>query len=238
MGKYLIDYGKPVSDLVTVAGYVLFPPEEMKAMNVESTNAIDIQEFVPLAEIERICIGKVYYLGPDKGAARSYHLLKEALITTKRAALAKYAARRESYLVLVRPMDDGLIMEQLKHEDELRTFEDVPLEVCDIADSEPDLAIKVIDQRVNEEFEPGKYEDEVRSRIMQLIEQKVGGQEIAMPPDEQPEARIIDLMEALKASVDGKSVDGKKTGTKKPAGKSAVKKAAPSNAVKGTRKAR
>jgi DNA end-binding protein Ku len=135
-------------------------------------------------------------------------------------------------------MDDGLIMEQLKHEDELRTFEDVPLEVCDIADSEPDLAIKIIDQRVNEGFEPGKYEDEVRSRIMQLIEQKVGGQEIAMPPDEQPEARIIDLMEALKASVDGKSVDGKKTGTKKPAGKSAVKKAAPSNAVKGTRKAR
>ena len=185
--------------------YVMFTADEIKAMNVESTNAIDIEEFIPLADVERIYIERVYFMGPDKGAARSYHLLKEALAKTKRAALARYAARGKSYLVLIRPMDDGLIMEQLKHEDELRSFDDVPLDTCDIDSAELDLAIKIIEQRVNESFEPEKYEDEVRSRIMALIEQKVDGQEITMPPEEQPETKIIDLMEALKASVDRKA---------------------------------
>ncbi len=189
--------------------FAMFEPEEIKAMNVESTNAIDIAEFVPLAEIERIYIDKVYYLGPDKGAARSYHLLKGALQATERAALASYAARGKSHLVLIRPMGEGLVMEQLKHEDELRSFDDVPLDACDVEDAELDLAVKIIEQRVNEAFEPEKYEDVVRSRVMELIEQKIDGQEIAVPETEQAEAKIVDLMEALKASVDGKS-KGKK----------------------------
>jgi DNA end-binding protein Ku len=231
--------------------YVLFTPEEIKAMNVESTNAIDIEEFVPLAQIERIYIDKVYYLGPDKGAARSYHLLKEALRETGRAALAKYAARGKSYLVLIRPMDDGLIMEQLKHEDELRSFDEVPLDACEIDDSELELAIKIIEQRVSDGFEPQKYEDEVRSRIMELIEQKVDGQEIAMPPEEQPESKIIDLMEALKASVDSKAQKGqdaqkaqkaqKAKPAKKPARKTAARAARKTSAkspAKDKRKAR
>ena len=128
--------------------FVMFEPDEIKAMNVESTNAIDIEEFVPLAEIERIYIDKVYYLGPDKGAARSYHLLKAALQSTERAALASYAARGKSHLVLVRPMGEGLVMEQLKHEDELRSFDDVPLDTCEVEDAELDLAVKIIEQRV------------------------------------------------------------------------------------------
>ncbi len=189
--------------------FVMFEPEEIKAMNVESTNAIDIAEFVPLAEIERIYIDKVYYLGPDKGAARSYHLLKGALQATERAALASYAARGKSHLVLIRPMGEGLVMEQLKHEDELRSFDDVPLDTCDVEDAELDLAVKIIEQRVNESFEPDKYEDVVRSRVMELIQQKIDGQEIAVPETEQAEAKIVDLMEALKASVDGKG-KGKK----------------------------
>ncbi len=184
--------------------FVLFEPEEIKAMNVESTNAIDIAEFVPLKEIERIYIDKVYYLGPDKGAGRSYHLLRAALETTERAALASYAARGKSHLVLVRPMGEGLVMEQLKHQDELRSFEEVPLDACEVDDAELDLAVKIIEQRVNETFAPENYEDEVRSRVMDLIQQKIDGQEIAVPAEEQAEAKIVDLMEALKASVDGK----------------------------------
>ncbi|MEJ2090474.1 MAG: hypothetical protein P8Y69_18880 [Gammaproteobacteria bacterium] len=83
--------------------YVTFSEEEIKAMHVESTNAIDIAEFVPLEDVERLYIERVYYLGPDKGAARSYHLLRAALQETGRAALANYAVRGRSYLVLVRP---------------------------------------------------------------------------------------------------------------------------------------
>lgn len=214
--------------------YVMFSPEEIKAMNVEATNAIDIAEFIPLKEIERIYIDKVYYLGPDKGAARSYHLLKQALEQTERAALASYAARGKSYLVLVRPMADGLVMEQLKHEDELRSFEDVPLEPCEVDDAELDLAVKIIEQRVNEAFEPDKYEDVVRSSMMELIQQKIDGQEIAVPTEERAEAKIVDLMEALKASVGG-------TGKAKPAAaksKKAAKKApARKSAARAARKA-
>lgn len=181
--------------------YVLFSPEEIKAMNVEATNAIDIAEFIPLKDVERIYIDKVYYLGPDKGAARAYHLLREALLRTGRAALARYAARGKSYLVLIRPMGDGLVLEQLKHQDELRPFDEVPLETCNIDEGELDLAIQIIEQRTNDAFEPEQYTDVIRSRIMELIEQKVEGQDISVPPEEKPEAKIIDLMEALKASV-------------------------------------
>lgn len=210
--------------------FVMFTQDEVKAMNVEATNAIDIAEFVPLKEIERIYIDKVYYLGPDKGAARSYHLLKEALATTERAALASYAARGKCYLVLIRPMADGLVMEQLKHQDELRSFDDVPLEVTDVAGDELELAVKIIEQRVNQEFEPEKYEDVVRSRMAELIQQKIDGQEISIPTEEAQETKIVDLMEALKASVDKK---GKQKTTRAPA-KTATKR---KSAARASRKA-
>jgi DNA end-binding protein Ku len=201
--------------------YVMFTPEEIKAMNVEATNAIEITEFVPLDDVERIYIDKVYYLGPDKGAARSYHLLRAALEETKRAALAKYAARGKSYLVLVRPMGDGLVMEQLKHAEELRPFAEVPLDSCAIDKSELELAIQIIEQRSSEHFDPEKYTDEIRSHILEMIQQKVEGREISVPPEERPEAKIIDLMEALKASVGKTAADR----TRRPAQRAAKKPA-------------
>jgi DNA end-binding protein Ku len=210
----VIEQAEKVQGYEFVKGqYVMFTPEEVKAMNVEATNAIEIAEFIPLADVERIFIEKVYYMGPDKGAARSYHLLRAALAKTERAALAKYAARGKSYLVLIRPMGDGLLMEQLKHLEELRPFAEVPLETCSVDSGELKLAIQIIEQRANEHFEPEKYTDEIRSRILELIQQKVEGREISVPPEERPDAKIIDLMEALKASV-GKAAA---KGPRKPA---------------------
>ncbi len=207
--------------------YVLFTDEEIKAMHVESTNAIDIAEFIPLEEVERIYIEKVYYLGPDKGAARSYHLLRAALAETGRAALANYAARGKSYLVLVRPYregdSEGLIMEQLKHQDELRSFAEVPLDPCQVNEQELELAKTIIGQRLNEHFEPAGYEDRVRSKMMEQIQQKIDGQEITLPPEEAPESKIVDLMEALKASVSGSPKAGGKKAASKPARKPAAK---------------
>jgi DNA end-binding protein Ku len=201
--------------------YVLFTKDEIKAMNVDATNAIDIAEFIPLADVERIYIDKVYYLGPDKGAARSYHLLRAALSDTGQAALAKYAARGKCYLVLIRPMGEGLVMEQLKHQEELRPFDEVPLDVCPVDSTELDLAKKIIEQRANAKFEPERYKDEIRARILDLIEQKVQGKEISVPPEERPEAKIIDLMEALKASVAGKT--GADSKARKPARRAPAK---------------
>ena len=194
--------------------YVTFTEEEIKALHVDATNAIDIEEFIPLKDVERIYIERVYYLGPDKGAARSYHLLRAALVKTGRAALARYAARGKNHLVLIRAFGDALVMEQLKHADELRAIDEVPLDLCDVSEAELGLAIQIIDQRVNEKFEPAKYKDEVKEKMRALIQQKVDGQAIAVAPEEKHEAKIIDLMEALKASV----------GDRKPARRSAPKK--------------
>lgn len=191
--------------------YVTFTEEEIKALHVDATGAIDIEEFIPLKDVERIYIERVYYLGPDKGAARSYHLLRAALVKTGRAALARYAARGRNHLVLIRPLGDALVLEQLKHAEELRSIDEVPLEHCDVAEAELGLAIQIIDQRVNDKFEPAKYKDEVKEKMQALIQRKVDGQEIAVAPEEKQEAKIIDLMEALKASV----------GDRKPARRSA-----------------
>lgn len=195
--------------------YVTFTADEIKALHVDATNIMDIAEFIPLADVERIYIERAYYLGPDKGAARSYHLLRAALAKTKRAALARYAARGKNHLVLIRPFGEGLVMEQLKHADELRSIDEVPLDVCEVDDAELGLAIQLIDQRVNDKFEPEKYKDEVKERMLALIQRKVDGQEIAVAPEEKQDAKIIDLMEALKASV----------GERKPARRGAPKRA-------------
>ncbi len=225
------DDGEPVDRDGLVQGYefakgqfVLFEKEELKKLQATATNEIDIQEFVPLDQVERIYIDRVHYLGPDKGAARSYHLLKEALAETRRAALAKYAARGKSYLVLLRPMGDGLVMEQLKHAEELRTFDDVPLDVTEVGKDELDLAIRIIDQRVSDTFEPDKYQDEVRLAFQQAIEQKVEGREVAMPKAAEPEAKIIDLMEALKASVAGKGEAARKPAKRAPKTRATAKR--------------
>ena len=185
--------------------YVLFDEDELKAMRVESTNSIEITEFIPMEQVERLYIERVYYVGPDKGAGRSYHLLRAAMGTTGRAALAKYAARGKSYLVMLRQMDDGIIMEQLKHQEELRPFDEVPLEDTEINDDELKLAITIIDQVSNEKFQPEKYTDEIREKMLELIQLKIDGQDISVPPEEKAETKIIDLMEALKASVATKS---------------------------------
>ena len=205
----------------TKGQYVTFTDEELKALNAEATNAIDINEFIPLADVERIYIERVYYLGPDKGAARSYHLLRASLASTGRAALARYAARGKNYLVLIRPLGDGLVMEQLKHEDELRKFDEVPLDVCAVNDAELELAVQIINQRTNDRFEPANYHDEVRERTLALIQQKIDGQDISVAPEERPEAKIIDLMEALKASV-GERKPAKRTESAKASRKSAT----------------
>ena len=181
--------------------YVTFTPEELKALNVVATNSIDINEFIPLADVERIFIDRVYYLGPDKGASRSYHLLRAALEETRRAALARYATRGKSHLVLIRPMGEGLVMEQLKHADELRKLDEVPLDVCEVDANELELAIQIIEQRANDKFEPENYDDEVKARVLGLIQQKIDGQDISVAPEERPEAKIIDLMDALRQSV-------------------------------------
>lgn len=181
--------------------YVLFSDEELKALTPEPTNAIEIAEFVPLDQVDPLYFEKSTYLGPDKGGDRPYRLLSQAMRQTGRAALARYAARGKDYLVLLRPFEDGLIMQQLRYADEIRSFSEVPVAPADVKEPELRLAMQLIEQIAADEFHPEAYEDNVRKRTRDLIEMKVQGQEIQAAPPEAPKAQIIDLMEALKASL-------------------------------------
>lgn len=192
--------------------YVLFSKDELKALDPEPTNAIEIQEFVPLAQVDPIYFEKAYYLGPGKAGAKPYKLLSQAMLETGRAALAKYAARGKNYIVLLRPFEGGLIMQQLRYAVDLRDFSEVPIDEAEIADAELELAKQIVEQHSSDEFKPEQYEDDVRNQVWDLIEKKIAGEEIVAAPQVAPKAQIIDLMEALKASLG----DDKKAGRKPP----------------------
>jgi len=200
--------------------YVIFTPDELKALEEKATSTIDITEFVPLDEVDRVYLDKVYYLGPDKGGDRAYRLLAKALKETGRAALGQYAARGQSHLVLLRPRDGVLVMEQLHYADELRPVSEVPLGDGEVKPTELALAKQLIDQTANDKFEPEKYRDVVRDRVLEAINQKVEGQEITAEPAQDAGGKIIDLMEALKASLGKKAeaADEEEEAEEKPKG--------------------
>jgi DNA end-binding protein Ku len=181
--------------------YVLFTPEEIKALDEKATNSIDIAEFVPMAAVDRIYLEKVYYLGPDKGGDRAYRLLGEALKDTGRAALGQYSARGKQHLVLVRPLDGVLVMEQLHYAAELRPASEVPHPDTPVKEAELALARQLIQQSATDEFHPENYRDTVRERVLEAIQNKVEGQEITSSEAAPEETKIIDLMDALKASL-------------------------------------
>jgi DNA end-binding protein Ku len=219
--------------------YVLFTSEELKAIEVVSTYTIDIEEFVPAGSVDRIYFDKAYYLGPDKGGARAYQLLSRALEETGRIAVGRYAARGKQHLIMLRPVNDGeqqgLLLEQLYYADEIRSFQEVPVDDVEVKDAELKLAKQLIDQGAKENFDPSSYHDEVRAKVLEMIERKVEGEDITIAPQEHPEHKIIDIMEALKASLDAspgrkpaQAAKSESEASKKPAraGKAAKKKKA------------
>ncbi|HEY2944846.1 MAG TPA: Ku protein [Vicinamibacteria bacterium] len=197
--------------------YVTFTETELKAMAEESTRAIEITEFVPVQKVDPIYFESAYYLGPDKGGERAYTLLAAAMRQTGRSALAKWAARGKQYLVMLRPVEKGLVMQVLLYADEVRPFDEVPVGDSAVKDAELKLAVQLIDQITAEEFHPENYEDEVRKRYNAAIQEKVQGREITAAAPEEPKAQIIDLMEALKASLGGRAARPEQEAARKPA---------------------
>jgi DNA end-binding protein Ku len=181
--------------------YVVLSTEELKSLEEKATGMIDVIEFVPLAKVDREYLEKVYYLGPDKGAERAYRLLAAALLDTGKAALGQYAARGNQHLVLLRPLNGVLVMEQLHYADEVRPTTEVTVPEGDVKPMELALAKQLIDQTTNEEFEPGKYKDTVRERVLETIQRKIEGQDITADITPESGGKIIDLMDALKASL-------------------------------------
>ena len=193
--------------------YVLFEDEEIKQLEEKSTQQIDITEFVKSDLIDPIYFSKPYYLGPDKQGSRAYALLARALQETGRWAVAKYAARGKGYLVIIRPVGKGLVMQQLYYPNELRSFDDIDLGDAEVKDNELKMAIQLAEMSASDDFHPENYRDEVQERMRALIQRKVEGEEITSALADEPKAQVIDLMEALRKSL----------GSSKPASKPAAK---------------
>ena len=195
--------------------YVTFSGEELKALEEIATQTIDIAEFVPASEVDPVYFDKAYHLGPDKGGGRAYKLLTEALARSGKAALARYAARGKQYLVLIRPAKGRLVMQQLYYADEVRPVDEVPVDDADVKDGEIQLALQLIEQRATDAFRPEQYEDTVKLRTLEAIERKVQGEEIQVTAPAAPQGEVIDIMEALKASL--QATQGAPASAAKPA---------------------
>ncbi|MDB5797548.1 MAG: Non-ous end joining protein Ku [Paucimonas sp.] len=187
--------------------YVVFEADELKALQEKSTHTVDIVAFIPDDAIDPVYYDKAYYLAPDKRGDRPYSLLVEGMKQTGRVALARWAWRGKSYTVQVRPSPEGgLVLQQLLYADEVRSIKDLPIPEADVRKAELDLAVSLIDQISQDSFDPGEYQDDEKKRIEAAVDQKVSGKQITV--SEEPEhggGQVIDLMEALRASL------GKKT---------------------------
>jgi DNA end-binding protein Ku len=206
--------------------YVQFSPEELQALDVDSIKAIDIVNFVPLEEIDPIYYNKTYYVVPEPSGLKAYRLLQEALEAEGSVGIAKVALRDKEHLATIRLKDDVFVLETMHWPDEIRqpAFEDLDRNV-DVRDSEVKMARQLI-QQLSSDFQPGEFRDEYREHLRTLVEQKVEGQEITVvaEPEEEP-TKVVDLMEALKASV---AEAKKKTPAKSTKKKSAARRASAS----------
>jgi DNA end-binding protein Ku len=207
--------------------YVLFTPEELKAFEEAGTHTAEITEFVPIESIDPVYFDKAYYLAPDKGGAKPYALFARALAESGRCALGRWAARGKQYIVMIRPVEDGLVMQQLLYAGEVRSIKDIEIPSTEVKDAELKLAKQLIEAQASEAFDPTAYRDEVAQRIEAAIQKKVEGQEISMAEAPEGGAQVIDLMEALRASLE-----------RKPPAKARVQAAqpAPAPAAEGARK--
>jgi DNA end-binding protein Ku len=201
--------------------YVTFTPDEIKTLEEVGTHAIEIAEFVPIESIDPVFFDKTYDLAPDKGAAKPYALLTEALKESQRCAVGRWASRGKGHIVVLRPIDNVLSMQQLFYAADVRPVSELEVPQPDVKAAELKLAKQLIDQQTSSAFDPSAYTDELRGRIQAAIDKKVEGQEISVS-EAAPEAggEVIDLMEALRASLE-KTETSKAAASKLGARKSA-----------------
>jgi DNA end-binding protein Ku len=183
--------------------FVLFTPRELKALREASREAIDIVAFIPQGAVDPIYYDKAYYLAPDRRGERPYSLLLEAMRRTGRAALAKWAWRSKEMVVQIRPAEGGMVLQQLRYADEVRSLAALDVPLVDVSEPEVALAVKLIDQIAEDAYDPARFVDEEKLRILAAVDAKIAGREIVAPgpAPSAAGAQVIDLMEALRASL-------------------------------------
>ncbi len=182
--------------------YVTITPEELEALDPKASKTIDIEDFVDLDQIDPVYYERPYYLVPDKGGQKAYALLRNAMRETNKVGIARVVLRTKQYLAAIRPLDDALVMETMLFADEVNPLEelDLPGPDVDVTEREEKMARSLIDS-LTTDFEPSKYRDEYRERVLKLIEQKASGQEIVVEDAAEEAPRVVDLMAALEASL-------------------------------------
>jgi DNA end-binding protein Ku len=187
--------------------YVVVTPDELEALDPEKTRSIDIEDFVDESEIDPLYYDHPYYLAPDRGAEKAYRLLLEAMKQAGKVAIARVVIRNKEQLVAIRPSGDVLTMSTMNFADEVvpaDKIEEIGAESDEgkakTTKRELDMAQQLIDS-LTSEFDPGKYKDTYRERVLDLIERKAAGEEIAAPPEAPEPAPVPDLMAALEASL-------------------------------------
>ena len=182
--------------------YVMFTPEEIKALEEAGTKSVDVQEFVPLESVDPVYFNTTYYLAPDKGGAKPYTLFATALRESKRCAVGRWATRGREYIVILRPVENAIVLHQLHFAPEVVPMSDLEVEDVKVRDAELKLAQQLIDQQTTDRFDPTVYTDEVKARIEAAIQKKVEGEQITLAePQAAAEGNVVDLMEALRASL-------------------------------------
>jgi DNA end-binding protein Ku len=183
--------------------YVIFTPEEIKALEEAGSHAVEVTEFVPLDAVDPVYFDRAYYLAPDKGGAKPYTLFAKALREAGRCAVGRWASHGRDHLVMLRPLGSGLVMQQLLFADEVRQIADLAIEDAPVKDAELKLAQQLIQQQSHSSFDPGEHINEVKQRIEQAIARKVEGKELTIAEERGPTApTVIDLMDALRASLE------------------------------------
>lgn len=187
--------------------YVVFSADELKALEDTTTHSIDIGQFVPLASVDPVYFDGTYYLSPDKGGAKPYSLLSTALRRSQQCAIGRWITRGKEHIVVIRPLDEGLALHQLHFQAEVRAIKEVGLEPTAVSETELKLAEQLIEHLAAKQFDPNEYHDEFKGRVEAAIQRKVAGKEVSL--SEAPVAKtggnVIDLVAALKASLDAKT---------------------------------
>ncbi len=208
-----VNDGKPVERSEMVKGYefakdqyVMFSPEELKALEDTTTHAIDIGQFVPLDSVDPLYFDGTYYLAPDKGGTKPYTLLTTALRKAQQCAVGRWISRGKEHIVIIRALEDGLAMHQLHFKAEVRSLKDLGIEAAPVSEPELKLARQLIDQLGAKRFDPNEFVDEHRARVEAAIQRKVDGKEVSLAegPVSTKGGNVIDLMEALRASIDAR----------------------------------
>lgn len=188
--------------------FVQFTEAEIEQLKAEDSKTIEIDSFVKLSSIDMVHFDKRCFLGPDKGAGRAYKLLARAMTKANRVAVARYAARGKQYLVLLLAVGDMLVMQHLYYADEVRSLGDVPIDGdAPVAAADLKLALQLIRKLERPHFDASLYRDEVKDRLLERIQAKIEGREVSIAPSEKPGAQIIDLKDALEASLDKRRRD-------------------------------